>query len=137
MGLLVRRAFDPYQLPLLIEAVFSSKDEHDNICHFSEDDAQTFIDVIDEARSAFAHHCDTWLNNLTPTLSVNRHWMGPAFRHRPERNVSNRCTGRVAVTHFFRKLWRSPFAMTEPASRCTGVGMGTCGKGNTAVGRLQ
>ena len=53
-GFLIRRAFGPPELPFLIDAIFSSKDESDIIHRIrNRDDAQTFIDVIDEARSAF------------------------------------------------------------------------------------
>ena len=53
---LIRRAFAPHELPSLIEAIFSSKDEGDAIRGLLGDDAQTFIDMIDEARSPSAHH---------------------------------------------------------------------------------
>ena len=60
-GLLIRRAFDPCELPLLVEAVFSSKNEREIIRSLSGDNAQTFVDVIDEARCTFGHHRDTRL----------------------------------------------------------------------------
>ena len=53
---LIRRAFAPHELPSLIKAIFSSKDEGDAIRGLLGGDAQTFIDVIDEARSPTAHH---------------------------------------------------------------------------------
>jgi hypothetical protein len=46
---LVRRAFAPRELPSLIEAVFSNKDEVDATRSLLGDDAQAFIDVIDDA----------------------------------------------------------------------------------------
>ena len=55
-GRLIRRAFAPHELPSLIEAIFSSKDEGDAIRGLLGDDAQTFIDMIDEARYPSAHH---------------------------------------------------------------------------------
>jgi hypothetical protein len=48
---LIRRTFTPHELPLLIDAIFSSDDEGDMILRLSGDDAQNFTDVIDEARS--------------------------------------------------------------------------------------
>ena len=51
-GRLVRRAFTPHELPSLIEA---TKDEGDAISRLLGDEAQTFIDVIDEARPALSH----------------------------------------------------------------------------------
>ena len=52
---MIRRAFDPHELPLLVEAAFSSKDGSDIIRRLSGDEVQTFVDVIDEARSTLTH----------------------------------------------------------------------------------
>jgi len=52
---LIGRAFSPDELPSLIEAIFSSKEEHDMIHGLLGADAQTFIDIIDEARPTFVH----------------------------------------------------------------------------------
>ena len=46
---LVSRRFAPDELPSLIETIFSSKDEGDAVRCLLGDDAQVFIDVIDEA----------------------------------------------------------------------------------------
>ena len=54
-GRLIRRAFAPHELTSLVEAIFSSKDEGDAIRCLLADDAQIFIDVIDEVRFIFAH----------------------------------------------------------------------------------
>ena len=54
-GHLIRREFAPHALPSLIEAIFTSKDVDDTIRSLLRDDAQTFVDVIDEARSTFAY----------------------------------------------------------------------------------
>ena len=48
---LSKRAFTPDELLPLIETIFSSTDEGDLVRCLRGDDAQTFIDVIDEARS--------------------------------------------------------------------------------------
>jgi hypothetical protein len=48
-GRLISRGFVPDELPSLIETIFSSKDESDAIRCLLGDDAQDFIDVIDEA----------------------------------------------------------------------------------------
>ena len=53
---LISRAFNPDELPSLIEAVFSSGDLVKVIHSLSEDDAQTFIDVADEVRSPLFRH---------------------------------------------------------------------------------
>jgi hypothetical protein len=49
---LIRHAFAPHELPSLVEAIFSSKDESGIVRCLNGDDAQIFIDVIDEVRSA-------------------------------------------------------------------------------------
>ena len=48
---LVRRAFAPHELPSLIDVIVSSQDESDTIRRLLRDDAQAFVDVIDEVRS--------------------------------------------------------------------------------------
>jgi hypothetical protein len=54
-GRLITRAFALHELPSLVEATFSSNDAGDTIRSLVGEDAQTFVDVIDEARSASAH----------------------------------------------------------------------------------
>ena len=56
---LIRRTFALHELPSLIEAISSGEDKSDAADHLHGDDAQTLIDVIDEARSPLASHCDT------------------------------------------------------------------------------
>ena len=42
-----------HELPTLIEAVLSGKDDGDTVRRLLRDDAQTFIDVIDEVRAHY------------------------------------------------------------------------------------
>ena len=58
-GRLVRREFTPHELPSLIEAILSSNDDGEMIRCLSGDDAQIFVDVIDEARSTFTRYHKT------------------------------------------------------------------------------
>jgi len=58
-GRLVRREFTPHELPSLIEAILSSNDDDEKIRCLPGDDAQTFVDVIDEARSTFTRYHKT------------------------------------------------------------------------------
>ena len=46
---MIRRAFDPDELPSLLETIFSSDDEVETIRCLLGDDAQAFVDVMDEA----------------------------------------------------------------------------------------
>lgn len=54
VGRLIERAFALSERPSLIESVVSSKDESDAIHDLKEEDAQSFIDVIDEVHSTTA-----------------------------------------------------------------------------------
>jgi len=56
---LIKHTFALHELPSLIEAISSGEDKSDAADHLHGDDAQTLIDVIDEARSPLASHCDT------------------------------------------------------------------------------
>jgi len=57
VGFLIGRVFSPGELPFLINTIFSSEDWGDVIRRIrSGNDAQAFIDLIDEARPASAHH---------------------------------------------------------------------------------
>lgn len=63
-----------YELPFLIEAIFSSKNEEDVVGGLQGDDAQTFIDVIDEV---FLHiRLPPRNQHILPT----RRWTGLTFR---------------------------------------------------------
>lgn len=53
---LVKRVFVVGELPSLIEAVLSSRDSGEIIRRLPRDDAQSLIDVIDEARSSPTPH---------------------------------------------------------------------------------
>jgi len=85
-GFLIRRAFGPHELPLLIHVVFSSRDESDIIhCLRSGDDAQTFVDVIDKVCFTFARHCETKLaDNDTQTPCPLGTGCGRTFATSPE-----------------------------------------------------
>lgn len=52
----VRCAFAPHELPSLVEVIFLSQDEGRAIRRLLGDDAQAFVDVMDEARSTSARH---------------------------------------------------------------------------------
>lgn len=69
-GCLIRRTFSPYELSSMIEIVLSSKDEGDIVHRLCGDDAQAFIDVIDEVCSVTPHHHRTksiemWIGTLS------------------------------------------------------------------------
>ena len=59
--LITRGSIAPYVLPPLIEAIFSSKDESDMVHCLHGDDAQTFVDKMDEACSILITRHETWL----------------------------------------------------------------------------
>ena len=57
-GRLIRRATALHELSS-IEEIFSGRDEGDTIRCLLGDDPQTFIDMIDEARPALSHRCES------------------------------------------------------------------------------
>ena len=69
---MVRRAFALDELPSLIEVIFSSEDESDTIRRLLGDDAQAFVDVIDEACSTSARSREPASIELTLTCFVDQ-----------------------------------------------------------------
>lgn len=53
---LIRRTFSLHELPSLLKVIFASKDEIDMVLLLRGDDAQAFVDVVDEVRFTFARH---------------------------------------------------------------------------------
>ena len=49
----MRHEFVSDELPSLIEDIFTSNDVDDRINRLPKDDAQTFVDVVDQARRAY------------------------------------------------------------------------------------
>ena len=60
---LFKREFTPHEFPSLIEAIFSSNDEGEVIRSLPEEDAQAFIDAIDEARFTFSRYYESVKRN--------------------------------------------------------------------------
>jgi hypothetical protein len=54
-GRLIARTFTPHELPSLVEAIFLSNNTDDAIRSLVGEDAQTFVDAIDEVRPASPH----------------------------------------------------------------------------------
>ena len=52
-GRLIRREFVSDELPSLIKDIFTSNDVDDRIIRLPKDDAQAFVNVIDQARRAY------------------------------------------------------------------------------------
>lgn len=70
-GRLIKRQFIPHELPALIEAIFSSKGERDSIDGLLREDAQSFIDVVDEVCFASIHATQ----NRHLCILLYRHWI--------------------------------------------------------------
>ena len=62
---LLKREFAPDELPSLIEVIFSSRDVRDMIRCLLADDAQIFIDVLDQVRSVLTsdHKPANWIDD--------------------------------------------------------------------------
>jgi hypothetical protein len=54
---LITRERSPHELPSLIGEIFACKDVDDMVRHLPADDAQTFIDVLDEVHHTSARRC--------------------------------------------------------------------------------
>jgi hypothetical protein len=55
---LITHAFSSQELPSLIEAILSSKDERKNIRHLHMGSAQVLIDIMDKVRSSSARRTE-------------------------------------------------------------------------------
>lgn len=102
IGRLVRREFIPDQLPSLIEAIFTCEDIDNTIRRLPRDDAQIFVDIMDEVCCALVHCAYIWDEINIKICHPTRCWINPIFRHPSERNASNHYIERVAATRFFR-----------------------------------
>ena len=71
---LIRREFSPHEFPFLIDAILKNKSEYNTMCRLGEADAQTFIDVLEEVRSAFTRRHESIDRNR------NQHSVGQALR---------------------------------------------------------
>ena len=85
----------------LIVKIFSDRDQVEMVKNLSGDDAQTFIDVTDEAcfhppPQSVGIHSNVYI------LSV-RHWIG--FHQRSTRNVCALYTGFVVARLCFHSRW--------------------------------
>jgi hypothetical protein len=92
------------------------------------DDAQTFIDVIDEVRSIFAHRGPVWLDfefDAFVGLGTGQPDLSPRIRKKCLRSLYRMC-GRHALLPRALKI---PVCYDRTATRCTGVGLRTCGRG--------
>jgi len=94
---LVEHAFALHELPSLIEAIFLDKNESRMIESLLGDDAQTFIDVIDEVCPTFIC-CYHSLNIL-----LIRHLANLISHNGLKRNVSDCCIGCVGTMHSFQE----------------------------------
>ena len=92
---LIRGAFVPRELPTLIEAILSSQDEGYMVRSFCRDDAQIFIDVIDEVRSTLPLHPKIPKLSPTPALSnqaLDRPDLSPRTRKKCLKSLYRICS---------------------------------------------
>ena len=69
----------PCDLPSLIESIFSSKDEKDVVYGLQGDDAQNFIDVIDQVRFTFTR----LLKNQSITIGIDTFYQLGSWHAQP------------------------------------------------------
>ena len=120
----------------LITSIFSDRNEVEAVERLSGNDAQAFIDLIDEVSTC----------TISPKfLLVDSHQSFPAP---PARGwiASNRISaGNVCVQYIgfvvarpcFRARWQSHFVMTQHRPRWPTVGLRMCGRVNMMAGMSQ
>jgi hypothetical protein len=105
--------------------------------HLSGDDAQSFIDMIDEVgphKISRPKDKSIDLNLDLPILSL-RCWI--ASHRRSAQVACTIYTVFVAAKAYFQDHWKSHFAMTQRNTHCVLVDLRTCGRVSAAAGRSQ
>ena len=101
----------------LITAIFADHDQTQMVANLAGDDAQAFVDVIDEA-SPHTISCsmeeliDFGSNLYTPSI---RRWI--VLNHRSAGCVYPTYTGFAAAMPYFRNRWQFRFVMTHWGTR--------------------
>jgi len=115
------------------------------ISYLCGDDAQAFIDVIDEVRPHSPSFPSRSLITSTffgPFVSefpprLIRFWISPTSHHGSGRSACLLCAAFVAAKLCFQDHCTSRFATIDRVLRCIAAGTPTSGRVNTKVARLQ
>jgi len=120
----------------LITSIFSDRGEVEAVGQLSGDDAQTFIDIINEVGvcTLLAPKNGQVTPTETPALLV-RYWI--ASHNRSTGGVCALYTGSVVVKSYFQKPWWSHSVMTQQGTHSVVVGLQMCGRANIMARILQ
>ena len=120
----------------LITSVFSDRDEIDGAGHLSGDDAQTFIDAVNEVSYPllFAKNRSVDPYQNSRALSVRR-WI--ASHNGSKGSVCDFCPGFAAVKPCFLNRWQFRFVTTQWELHIVLVSMRTCGRAIITARRLR
>jgi len=115
----------------LITTIFSDRGEAEKVRRLSGDDAQTFIDMVDEASPQ-----NGWVDSRSHfyTLSA-RCWIVSHPRY--ARGVHMLFTEFVAAKPWFHGHWKFHFVTTQRRIHCAMVDSQMCGRGGIKVRKLQ
>ena len=115
----------------LITTIFSDHGEAKMVRRLSGDDAQTFIDMVDEASPQSG-----WVNS-------HSHLCAPfvrcsiVLRHRYARGVRMLFTGFVVAKPWFHGHWKFHFVTTQRRTHCAMVDLRMCGRVGIKIGKSQ
>jgi hypothetical protein len=115
----------------MITSIFSDRDEVEAVESLSLDDAQAFIDVIDEASSSSTQRT----RSLNPSRDFTRCWI--ASRQRSEGDPCTIYPGAVPARACFQNRFETHPVAPRRWSHPSTVGLRTCERVNTMDKRLR
>jgi hypothetical protein len=114
----------------IIETVFLSRKAIDMARHLRGNNAQAFIDVVDEVRYRSFTPGGLFVDIALIHLHSNRCWKAPTLHRGSEGNVFGHCTRHAPTTSYFPDHCRSSYLTVQRDARCTVVDLGMCGSAN-------
>jgi hypothetical protein len=114
----------------VIETVFLSRKAIDMVHHLRGNNAQAFIDVVDEVRYRSFIPEGLFIDIALTHLHSDRRWKTPILRRGSDGNVFGRCTRHAPTTSYFPDHCRSSYLAVQRDARCTAVDLGMCGNAN-------
>jgi len=125
----------------LITTLFLEENWYEMVTRFSirGDDAQAFIDVIDEESPHSSCPIENRTINLYSNLPVSliRCWTALSIHRQFAGSVCSHCTQFVADEPCFQNHCRFCLTTTQRKSHCTAAGLQMCGKGHRRGGKLR
>jgi len=117
----------------LVRTVFSDSEEVEIVGHLCGDDAQTFVDVIDEVSLTLPPPRSRPFPPCLNSCAVSaRYWI--AYHHEFKGGACAPCIGSVAAKPWFRGHSKSHSVMTQGSTRFVMVGLRMCGGDNIMAG---